>query len=128
MKRTILLFALLFYFMGAYADNLSEAVNSFGKTLTAVIAKETNGYITEETANEYCYSTTINVPEYYDNELIILTLSQIIEDAEFVTNKPWTAVEDGIISEYHLGDSAIINFRFDFISHHLMTLIRPIRD
>lgn len=128
MKRLLIFAVLLFSYIGVYADELSEAVNRFGETLNTIITKQTNGYVTEEVANEYYYSTFIRVPDYYDNSLIIATINPIIEDAKFLTVKPWTAVKDGIISECQLGDAAKINFRFDFIRHHLMLMLQAIRE
>ena len=112
----------------AYADDLSDSSNNFGKTLTAVIAKETNGYVTEETANQYIYSSFIQVPDYYDNQLIITVMNPRIEDAGFSTIKPWTKTEDGVLSAYRLGDAAQVNFRFDEIRHFICVAVQPIRD
>ncbi len=112
----------------AYADDLSDCSNNFGKTLTAVVAKETNGYVTEEIANQYIYSSFIQVPDYYDKQLVITVINTIIEDAGFLTVKPWTKTEDGVLSAYKLGDAANINFRFDEIRHFICVAVEPIRE
>lgn len=127
MKRLLILLTLLVSLATAFADELSDSVNDFGKTLTAIITKETNGYVAEEIANDYVYSAFVHVPDYYDNDLIIAIINPIVDDAMFQTVKPWTAVEDGVISSYTLGDAAKINFRFDYIRHQIVIVLQALR-
>lgn len=128
MKRLIFLISLMLISITTYADELSDARNQFGKTLVAVIAKETNGYVTEETANEYVYSAFIQVPEFYDNHLIIQTINPIVDTAELTLLKPWTAIEDGVLSAYKFGSASNVNFRFDVTRHFLMLAVFPIKE
>ena len=128
MKKLILLFLVAFTALNSLADELSDLSNKHGQLLATAIVKETNGYLIEEQIYEDMYSSFIQLPDYYDCHNIIMTINNIIEALKYTIVKPWSACDDGVLSSYKLGNSSMINFRFDEKRHFILILTQVIRE
>lgn len=109
------------------AERLPDTMIHFGKTLTNTIIQQTNGSVIDETANPNIYSAIIQAPDYFDNEITLSVLNDLIKTAEFTTTTPWTKTDDGMESAYQLGDALKATFRIFHDKHLIIFTLHPIQ-